>query len=108
MTIKTVPLARLTLNSAAMTMLLKQWPRYSLYVESSSSLPSPSFYSHNLSNHLIFLFAQDKSHMQHRYIELFMDSTPGVGGSGGSGDRGGFGGGNNFNNRGDGFIKFSF
>ncbi|XP_014253054.1 heterogeneous nuclear ribonucleoprotein H2 [Cimex lectularius] len=43
--------------------------------------------------------AKDKSHMQHRYIELFMDSTPG--GGGGGGDRGfgsdnGYNGGGNF------------
>ncbi|XP_014291697.1 heterogeneous nuclear ribonucleoprotein H2 isoform X3 [Halyomorpha halys] len=41
---------------------------------------------------------KDKSHMQHRYIELFMDSTPGGGGGGGGGgDR--FGG-NGFSSRG--------
>lgn len=37
--------------------------------------------------------SKDKSHMQHRYIELFLNSTPGNGGGGG----GGYGNGGGFN-----------
>lgn len=39
--------------------------------------------------------SKDKSHMQHRYIELFLNSTPGS--QGGGGGFGGGSGGGNFN-----------